>query len=44
MSEEIKISQLQEANEISANDLMMIIQNKANKKVTFKQIKKILLK
>lgn len=32
MSEEIKISQLQEANEISANDLMMIIQNGVNKK------------
>ena len=44
MSEEIKISQLQEANEISDNDLMMIIQNKANKKVTFKQIKKNIIK
>lgn len=44
MSEEIKISQLQEANEISANDLMMIIQNKANKKVTFKQIKEKIIK
>ncbi len=44
MSEEIKISQLQEANEISDNDLMMIIQNKANKKVTFKQIKEKIIK
>lgn len=44
MSEEIKISQLQEANEISENDLMMIIQNKANKKVTFKQIKEKIIK
>ena len=32
MSEEIKISQLQEANEISANDFMMIIQSGVNKK------------
>lgn len=44
MSEEIKISQLQEANEISANDLVMVIQNKANKKVTFKQIKENIIK
>ena len=44
MSEEIKISQLQEANEISDNDFMMIIQNKANKKVTFKQIKENIIK
>lgn len=40
MSEEIKISQLQEANEISANDLMMIIQNGVNKKKNIKQMAK----
>ncbi|MCI7206486.1 MAG: pyocin knob domain-containing protein [Clostridium sp.] len=40
MSEEIKISQLQEANEISANDLMMIIQSGVNKKKNIKQMAK----
>lgn len=38
MSEEIKISQLQEANEISDNDFMMIIQNGVNKKKNIKQM------
>lgn len=38
MSEEIKISQLQETNEINANDLMMIVQNGINKKVMAKKI------
>ena len=40
MSEEIKISQLQEANEISANDFMMIIQSGVNKKKNIKQMAK----
>lgn len=40
MSEEIKISQLQEANEISDNDFMMIIQNGVNKKKNIKQMAK----
>lgn len=40
MNEEIKISQLQEANEINENDLMMIIQNGVNKKKNIKQMAK----
>lgn len=40
MSEEIKISQLQEANEISDNDFMMIIQSGVNKKKNIKQMAK----
>lgn len=38
MDDEIKISQLIEAANINANDLIMIVQNGANKKTTVKQI------
>ena len=38
MDDEIKISQLIEAANININDLIMIIQNGANKKATVKQI------
>lgn len=38
MDDEIKISQLIEAANINANDLIMIVQNGANKKATVKQI------
>ena len=41
MSEEIKVSEMQEAKEINYEDLLMLIQKNANKKVTIKQIKNL---
>ena len=41
MSEEIKVSEMQEAKEINDEDLLMLIQKNANKKVTIKQIKNL---
>lgn len=41
MPEEIKVSEMQEAKEINDEDLLMLIQKNANKKVTIKQIKNL---
>lgn len=39
MSEEIKVSEMQEAKEINDEDIIMIVQEKVNKKATIKQVK-----
>ena len=39
MSEEIKVSEMQEAKEINDEDIIMIVQKKVNKKAKIKQIK-----
>lgn len=37
--EEIKVSEMPESEELQDDDIFMIIQNKANKKISFKKIK-----
>lgn len=39
MSEEIKVSEMQEAKEINDEDIIMIVQEKVNKKAKIKQVK-----
>ena len=39
MSEEIKVSEMQEAEEINDEDIIMIVQGKVNKKAKIKQVK-----
>ena len=39
MSEEIKVSEMQEAEEVNDEDIVMVIQKKVNKKAKIKQIK-----
>ena len=39
MDEEVKISEMQEAENVNDNDLIMIVQNSVNKKVKLSKLK-----